>query len=66
MGYKEKVLKQLKSEGHRVVERQELWQIISDSFEKDGADSVAEELEERMEAIQKEFDDVLAKLEDML
>lgn len=66
MGYKERGLEKINGMEQRTDERRALWQTISDSFEKEGADAVAEELARQMAVIHEKFNATLAKLEEML
>lgn len=66
MGYQERVLEEIGIAEQREVERKALWQTISDSFEKRGAEGVTNELVKQMADVQKGFDSVLAKLRAML
>jgi hypothetical protein len=66
MGYKERVLERINDMEQRADERRALWQTISDSFEKEGADGVAEELARQMAVIHEKSNAMLAKLEEML
>jgi len=66
MGYNEKVLDKIGTMEQRAKERKALWHTISDSFVKEGAEGVANELAVEMDEIQEKFDALLAKLNDML
>lgn len=66
MSYGEKVLTKIKAVEDRQTERKALWQAISDSFEKEGASSVADELTKQMSDLQKKVGDALATLDGML
>lgn len=66
MGYEERVQEKISLMGQRADERLALWQAITESFEKDGADGVEDELAGRMNEIHKKCSAVLDKLEAML
>ncbi len=66
MSYREKVLTRIEAIQDRQAERKALWQAISDSFEKQGASGVADELAKQMNDLEKKFDDALAVLDRML
>lgn len=66
MGYRERVPEELKKAGQRTAERTTLWQAIVESFEKEGADGVENELGRQIDEIGDKFDDVLDKLNGML
>jgi len=50
----------------RAKERKALWQTISNSFEKEGAEGITNELAVEMDKFREKFDILLAKLDDML
>jgi len=50
----------------RAKERKALWHTISDSFGKEGAEGIANELAVEMDEFREKFDVLLAKLNDML
>jgi hypothetical protein len=66
MGYNEKVLDKIAMTEQRAKERKALWQTISNSFEKEGAEGIANELAVEMDKFRENFDVLLAKLNDML
>jgi len=66
MSHKDRVPEKISSMGQHADERLALWQAITESFEKEGADGVEYELARRMASIRNKFKAVLAKLEDML
>jgi hypothetical protein len=66
MGYNEKVLDNIAMMEQRANERKALWHTISDSFEKEGAEGIANELAVEMGKFRENFDVLLVKLDDML
>jgi len=64
--YGEKLMQRISATEQRVDERKVLVQVVRASFEKKGADGVAEALAGQMDVIEEEFGGLLAKLEDML
>ena len=66
MGCNEKVLDKITVMERRADERKALWHTISDSFGKEGAEGVANELAVEMDEFRENFDVLLAKLNDML
>ncbi|PIU56165.1 MAG: hypothetical protein COS87_02975 [Chloroflexi bacterium CG07_land_8_20_14_0_80_45_17] len=66
MGYNEKVLDKIAIMEQRAKERKALWHTISDSFGKEGAEGIANELAVEMDEFREKFDVLLAKLNDML
>jgi len=66
MGHEDRIPEKISSMGQRADERLALWQAMTESFERAGADGVEYELARRMASIRNKFEAVLAKLEDML
>lgn len=66
MGYNEKVLDKIAMMEQRAKERKALWHTISDSFGREGAEGIANELALEMDEFREQFDVLLAKLNDML
>jgi hypothetical protein len=66
MGYNEKVLDKIAMTEQRAKERKALWHTISNSFEKEGAEGIANQLAVEMDKFRENFDVLLAKLNDML
>ena len=66
MAYKERIQEKINGMGQRTAERIALWHAITESFEREGADGVEDELAGRMNSIETRFDTALAKLDDML
>jgi hypothetical protein len=66
MGYNDEVLNKIIANKERAKERKALWHTISDSFGKEGAEGIANELAIEMDEFREKFDVLLAKLKDML
>ena len=66
MAHSEKVLGKINAMEQRCDERRTLWQAVTESFVKEGADGITMELAKQMGAIQDRFDMALGKLDAML
>lgn len=66
MGYQDSVQKILSKLGHRVAEREEIWQSIVRAYAEGGAEAVAKKLSEAAGSLQDEFRMVLKSLESKL
>jgi hypothetical protein len=66
MGYSEKVQEKITALKQRAAERRALWQGITEPFDNEGADGVANMLTKQIADIQKGFNNMLSKLESML
>jgi hypothetical protein len=66
MGYNENVLDKIATMEQRTKERKALWHTISGSFEREGAEGVANALVAEMDKFRENSDVLLAKLNDML
>lgn len=66
MNYKKKVQEKLIGSTERTEERIELWQKISEAYEKGGADQAKSSIAEMASKLKSDFEEVIVSLNKML